>query len=501
MPGWVEGHVIMFSFNPFWRGGTQGSYALVFNALLHHGNLDAGVSRWPRTRRTADPPLKPPRDDPPNWWRRHLHRIQAFIARTYYQVRVAGAEVPVEGPVLLVANHPNSLMDPPLLAMAAGRPVRFLAGAHLFRRRSIAWAVRGSGAIPVFRRSEEPGEMEKNQASFGAVRDALLAGSVVGVFPEGFTHSEPSLVPLKTGAARMALLSAEARGTAFPILPWASPSREERSGSVPGRWSWWGSRYAGVTWPRTRPSRAREGADAPHRGSPGPGHGEPPGLGGPPPGGGGRGRPRGGVRTASFPATRCGGLRACAAPPRRWKGPGTGRPEVAELHRGLEAHVRVLAALGLTPRDLHLRPRSSVAVRWTLGNLFFFGFALPLALVGTLVFWLPWTLVQRAEPRFRLTPDRRATYRVLAGAVACGAWVLLLSALVMELRGWRPALALLLLLPLTGFLTLRIRTRWRSAVADLRRFLVLRGRRDVRSRLLEAQRGLALSIRELQNRI
>ncbi len=35
-----EGHVIMFSFNPFWRSGTLGSYALVFNALLHHGNLD-----------------------------------------------------------------------------------------------------------------------------------------------------------------------------------------------------------------------------------------------------------------------------------------------------------------------------------------------------------------------------------------------------------------------------------------------------------------------------
>jgi hypothetical protein len=34
-----EGHVVMFSFNPFWRGETHGSYALVFNALLHHGYL------------------------------------------------------------------------------------------------------------------------------------------------------------------------------------------------------------------------------------------------------------------------------------------------------------------------------------------------------------------------------------------------------------------------------------------------------------------------------
>ncbi len=34
-----DGHIIMFSFNPFWRGNTLGSYAFVFNALLHHGNL------------------------------------------------------------------------------------------------------------------------------------------------------------------------------------------------------------------------------------------------------------------------------------------------------------------------------------------------------------------------------------------------------------------------------------------------------------------------------
>lgn len=40
-----QGHVVMFSFNPMWRSGTLGSYALVFNTLLHHGHLDAGRER------------------------------------------------------------------------------------------------------------------------------------------------------------------------------------------------------------------------------------------------------------------------------------------------------------------------------------------------------------------------------------------------------------------------------------------------------------------------
>lgn len=37
-----EGHVILFSNNPFWRAETQGSYFLVFNALLNWDSLDSG---------------------------------------------------------------------------------------------------------------------------------------------------------------------------------------------------------------------------------------------------------------------------------------------------------------------------------------------------------------------------------------------------------------------------------------------------------------------------
>ncbi len=489
---------------------------------------EAPSPRIRRTRRIADP-LSPPSphapgpesesgsasasEDRPGWWRRHLHRIFAFIARTYYQVRVAGAEVPGEGPVLLVANHPNSLMDPALVTVAAGRPVRFLAGAHLFRRRSIAWAVRGSGAIPVYRRTEEPGEMGKNQASFGAVRDALVGGSAVGVFPEGFTHSEPSLVPLKTGAARIALLAAgglAARGEepAFPLLPvgityrggkdrfraealalvgkpvrWADLAREVRGEP--------GADAVRELTQRIEASLARvtvnlrewedlplvETAEAVHEAE------------------FGRRRRRPSENPVRWLARMRRTARALELARER------DEPETERLNTRLETHARILSSVGLRPRDLHLRPRSSVAVRWTLVNLAFFGFALPLALVGTLVFWLPWTVVRRSEPRFRLTPDRRATYRVLAGTVTCGTWVVLLAALVLEFRGWQPAMALLIILPLSGFLTLRIRSRWRSAISDLRRFLFLRGRTDVRAELLQAQRELAEAIRALQLRL
>jgi hypothetical protein len=37
-----RGHVVLFSSNPFWRGQTSGSYALVFNTILNFDNLNAG---------------------------------------------------------------------------------------------------------------------------------------------------------------------------------------------------------------------------------------------------------------------------------------------------------------------------------------------------------------------------------------------------------------------------------------------------------------------------
>ncbi len=37
-----RGHIVLFSNNPFWRAETQGSYFLVFNAILNYDNLNAG---------------------------------------------------------------------------------------------------------------------------------------------------------------------------------------------------------------------------------------------------------------------------------------------------------------------------------------------------------------------------------------------------------------------------------------------------------------------------
>jgi hypothetical protein len=85
--------------------------------------------------------------------------------------------------------------------------------------------------------------------------------------------------------------------------------------------------------------------------------------------------------------------------------------------------------------------------------------------------------------------------------VAFGGWVLLLALGARYGLGWRPAMVLLAILPALGFTTLAIRDRWRDAISDLQRFLVLRGRADLRTRLLTRQRELADEIRRMQRRL
>ncbi len=43
-----NGHVLLFSTNPFWRGQTKGSYFLIFNAIMNWDNLNAGRKLDPK---------------------------------------------------------------------------------------------------------------------------------------------------------------------------------------------------------------------------------------------------------------------------------------------------------------------------------------------------------------------------------------------------------------------------------------------------------------------
>lgn len=142
----------------------------------------------------------------------------------FERVDVRGRENITEtGPLLVVANHPNTLMDPILVGLLWQRRLGFLAKSPFFKG-ILNVILRSCGAIPLYRREDtkavdgaapveavsDEERAARNDDSFRASFELLADGGALLIFPEGSSILERRLRPLKTGAARIAL-GAESR--------------------------------------------------------------------------------------------------------------------------------------------------------------------------------------------------------------------------------------------------------------------------------------------------
>jgi 1-acyl-sn-glycerol-3-phosphate acyltransferase len=112
--------------------------------------------------------------------------------------------VPLDGPVLLVANHPNSFMDALIIAAKLSRPTHFLARGDAFNNPILAKIFHAYNMLPVYRISEGKENLEKNFETFDASFDALANNGMVLIFGEGLCKNNWDLRPLKKGPGRIA---------------------------------------------------------------------------------------------------------------------------------------------------------------------------------------------------------------------------------------------------------------------------------------------------------
>jgi len=435
------------------------------------------------------------------WLRSTLPRLARLAAAIYYRIEYAGAAVPPRGPVLLVANHPNSLLDPMLVLAASGRPLRFLAKAPLFEDPKVGWLVRAFGSIPVYRAADDPSRMARNDEMFRAVHAALAAGDAVALFPEGISHSEPALAPLKTGAARIAIGSSALVGGAFPLVPVGLVFRDKerfrsRAQVVVGdpvRWDDLAGR--GVHDPEAvrelteRVARAlaaltvnlESWLDAPV------------------------------VDTAMAIWAAEEGRTATPPEEAAWRGitarllatvRALGDAEGEQLVRDVSRHARRLARLHLAPGDLHADTDHAAALRWSAARL---PVVMPLPLLvaaaGWVLFWVPYRLTGWVVGRFPLAPDTRSTWKLLVGAGVYLVWLVVLAVVVGLGFRWYIGMLVLLAAPGVGMLGLRLREHWRGSWRDLRRWLLLRSRRRLVAGLRDEQRALHARLGRLLERL
>lgn len=137
-----------------------------------------------------------------------LKLIVRIALRVFFRkIHVSGQEhIPSNVPLLIAANHPNTFMDPMLIAVHTKQDIYFLANGSIFKNPLVAWFLKRLHLIPIYRKKDVgEGQKPDNAATFAKCFAFLKRKGTLLIFPEGTSEHERRLRPLKTGTARIAL--------------------------------------------------------------------------------------------------------------------------------------------------------------------------------------------------------------------------------------------------------------------------------------------------------
>ncbi len=179
----------------------------------------------------AEPSVEPERRPEPHLLRGMLVSTFRRLMRLYFREieRVGAPPGPETRGRVIVSNHTNALIDPILVLTDAACEISPIAKSTLWSIPGLKWLLDRAGAVPIVRRKDTPDkDASTNVAIFDKIASHLSGGGNILIFPEGTSHNEPHLVPLRTGAARM-MLAAEERGGVPPTFQAAALEFDARS--------------------------------------------------------------------------------------------------------------------------------------------------------------------------------------------------------------------------------------------------------------------------------
>lgn len=138
--------------------------------------------------------------------------VMWIVTNVMYRLRVEGADnIPKEGPVVLVCNHPT-YVDFMFVASACKRPPRFVMFYTFMRLPLLGWLFRDAKVIPIAPRSEGADVMQK---AFESIAAELDEGGVICIFPEGRVSRDGRLSPFRPGIEKIV------GQTPVPVVPLA----------------------------------------------------------------------------------------------------------------------------------------------------------------------------------------------------------------------------------------------------------------------------------------
>jgi len=107
------------------------------------------------------------------------------------------------GPLLIIANHPNSFLDAIIIGSRYNRTVHFLARGDVFTKRHHRFLLKLLNMIPVYRLREGKEFLHLNEYAFVESARLLKNKEAVLIFIEGTCLNTNQLQPFKKGTARI----------------------------------------------------------------------------------------------------------------------------------------------------------------------------------------------------------------------------------------------------------------------------------------------------------
>ncbi|MBC8747840.1 MULTISPECIES: MFS transporter [Paraburkholderia] len=160
-----------------------------------------------------------------------LRFIAWLLVHTLYRIRLVHAErIPEEGAAVLVCNH-VSFVDAIVIMAESPRPIRFVMDHQVFRSPVVGWLFRHAKAIPIAPAHQDAALLAR---AYDLCAQALAAGELVCIFPEGKLTRTGELNPFRHGVADIV------RRTPAPVIPMA----------LRGLWGSVFSRAVDAHWPR-----------------------------------------------------------------------------------------------------------------------------------------------------------------------------------------------------------------------------------------------------------